>query len=213
MEQGSHHITDLKLDLNPIGNEGASLLARSLGNNALPKLTRLSLLNCGIDADGFIALVSALEQNTSLLHLDLRFMHDDSTFSERPFLALAESLPNMKALQRFDFNWCKGLRSAMPLLIKGLRKNTSLFRIQVANCAPSAVPPTPDDMKNCGWMQEMERLGYRNRFLPLVHAPEERLPPHGFWPHALARVATLPDVILEVLRSKPNLVPSADTEG
>jgi hypothetical protein len=62
-------------------------------------------------------------------------------------------------------------------------------------------------------MQEMERLGYRNRFLPLIRAPKDRLPPHSVWPHALARVlATLPDVIFEVLRSKPSLVPAADAE-
>jgi Ran GTPase-activating protein (RanGAP) involved in mRNA processing and transport len=43
MEQSSH-ITDLDLQCNDaIVNEGASLLARSLGNNALPNLTRLSL--------------------------------------------------------------------------------------------------------------------------------------------------------------------------
>jgi hypothetical protein len=62
-------------------------------------------------------------------------------------------------------------------------------------------------------MQEMEWLGYRNRFLPLVRAPKERLPPRGIWSHALARVATLPDVIFEVLRSKPSSVPSEKLEG
>jgi Ran GTPase-activating protein (RanGAP) involved in mRNA processing and transport len=46
MEESSHHITDLDLSRNPIGNEGASLLARSLGNNALPSLTHLSLYDC-----------------------------------------------------------------------------------------------------------------------------------------------------------------------
>jgi hypothetical protein len=56
-------------------------------------------------------------------------------------------------------------------------------------------------------MQEMERLGYRNRFRPLIRAPTERLPPHVIWPYALARVATLPDVIFEMLCSKPSLVP------
>jgi hypothetical protein len=61
-------------------------------------------------------------------------------------------------------------------------------------------------------MKEMERLGYRNRFLPLIRAPIERLPPRGIWPYALAWVAIL-DVIFEVLRSKPSLVPSEDTEG
>jgi hypothetical protein len=62
-------------------------------------------------------------------------------------------------------------------------------------------------------VQEMERLGYRNSFLTLIRAPKDRLPPRGLWPHALARIAKLPDVIFEVLRSKPNLVPSEDTEG
>jgi hypothetical protein len=47
----------------------------------------------------------------------------------------------------------------------------------------------------------------------MIRAPTERLPAGGVWPHALARVATLPDVIFEVLRSKPNLVPSEDTGG
>jgi hypothetical protein len=46
----------------------------------------------------------------------------------------------------------------------------------------------------------------------LIRAPEGRLPPRGVWPRALASVATLPDVIFEVLRFKPNLVPSEDTE-
>jgi Ran GTPase-activating protein (RanGAP) involved in mRNA processing and transport len=99
MEQNSHHITDLDLRYNPIGNEGASLLARALENNALPNLTCLNLSGCGIDDDGFITLVSALEQNTSLLHLDLR----SNSVSERAFLALAESLPEIKVLQRVDF--------------------------------------------------------------------------------------------------------------
>jgi hypothetical protein len=62
-------------------------------------------------------------------------------------------------------------------------------------------------------MQEMERLDYRNRFLPLIRAPKETILSCGVWPHALARVATLPDVIFEVFRSKPELVPSKETGG
>jgi hypothetical protein len=94
-------------------------------------------------------------------------------------------------------------------------KLVSFPRFHVAGCAPSSVPPTPEETARCagGWLQEMERLGYRNRFRPLIRAPKERLPPLGVWPHALARVATLPDVIFEVLGSKPSLVPSEDTEG
>jgi hypothetical protein len=212
IEQRSHRISELDLQCNKIGNKGAILLARSLGKNALLNLTRLSLSNCHIEDDGFITLVSALEQNTSLLYLDLR---NNCNFSERAFLVLAESLPEIKVLQRFSFSYCPGLAAAMPLLLAGLRKNNSLFRFQVSGCAPSSVPPTVEETARCvgSWMQEMERLGYRNRFCPLIRAPEESLPLRGLWPHALARVATLPDVIFEVLRSKPSLVPTEDTES
>jgi hypothetical protein len=122
-------------------------------------------------------------------------------------LALAKSLPDIKVLQRLDLSWCTGLAYAMPLLLLGLRKNTSLFRFQVANCVPSSVPPSPEDTARYagGWMQEMERLGYRNRFLTFIRAPEDTHRPRGVWPHALARVATLPDVIFEMLRSQTQL--------
>jgi Ran GTPase-activating protein (RanGAP) involved in mRNA processing and transport len=212
MEQSSNSITDLNLLHNIIGNEGSNLLARSLGKNALPNLTRFSLSYCDIEDDGFIALVSALEQNTSLLHLDLR---NTCGFSDRAYLALADSLPEIKVLQGVDLCWSRALASAMPLLLEGLRKNTSLFRFYVAGCAPSSFPPTTEETARCagGWMQEMERLGYLNRFRLLLRAPEEVHQPRGIWSHALARVATLPDVIFDVLRSKPNLVPSEDTDG
>jgi hypothetical protein len=139
-----------------------------LGNNALPSL---SVYDCGIFDDGVITLVSALEQNTSLQHLDLR---DNHGFGERVSLALAESLPEIKALQRVDLSWCPGHASAMPLLLVGLRKNSSLFRFHITGCAPSRVPPAPEETTRCagGWMQKMERLGYRNRFLL-----KRRLPP------------------------------------
>jgi hypothetical protein len=188
MERNSNNITDLELDENPIGNSGARLLAGSLGNNALPNLTRLSLSNCEIDDAGLIALVSNLEQNTSLLQLDLS---DNHGVSERSFLALAESLPKIKVLQGIELSWCTGLATttAMPLLLAGLRKNTSVFRFHVTGCAPSSVPPTRAETARCagGWMQEMERLGSRNRCLSLmISVPNERLPPRGVWPRALA---------------------------
>jgi hypothetical protein len=214
MEQSSH-ITDLDLRNNHIGNEGASLVARSLGNNALPNLTRLYLYNCYVGDDGFIALVSALWQTTSLLHLDLRQSHHSPGFSEPALLALAESLREIKVLQQFDLRWSPGLSSAVSLLLAGLRKNTSLFRFHVSGCTPCSVPPTTEETVKYagGWMQEMVYLGYRNRFLTFIRMPEETLPPLGVWPHALARVAILPDVIFEVLRSKRSLVPSEDTGG
>jgi Ran GTPase-activating protein (RanGAP) involved in mRNA processing and transport len=210
MAHRSKRITELDLQNNPIGDEGASLLARSLGNNALPNLTRLSLVECGIGDDGFIALVSALEQNNSLLRLNLR---GNFGFSKRPFLALAESLPEIEGLQRIDLNWSEGLGSAMPSLLAGLRKNTSLFCFHIEKTAPYFAPLLCGEAFRFagGWMQEMECVGYRNRCLTLMRVPKDRLPPRCVWSHALAQVATRPDVIFEVLRSQPNLVPSKDT--
>jgi hypothetical protein len=153
--------------------------------------------------------VSALEQNASLLQLDF---HDNDGIGERGFLALAESLPEIKVLQRFDLSWYTGLASTMPLLLAGLRKSTSLFRFHVADCAPLWVPPTSadTDKNDGGWMQETERLGYRNRVLPLTDATTESLSPCGICSHALTQVAKRPDVIFEVLRFIPSLVPSTD---
>jgi hypothetical protein len=77
----------------------------------------------------------------------------------------------------------------MPLLLAGLRKNTSLFRIHVENCAPYFVPPTPEETAECagGWMQEMERLEYWNRFLTSIRTPDETRQPPGVWPLRLPK--------------------------
>jgi hypothetical protein len=69
-----------------------------------------------------------MEHNTSLLQLDLR---DNYAVSERTLLTLAESLPEIKVLQQVYFDWCTGLASAMPFMLAGLRKKTSLFRFHV----------------------------------------------------------------------------------
>jgi Ran GTPase-activating protein (RanGAP) involved in mRNA processing and transport len=208
-EQISHDITDLDLGDNRIGNEGAGRLVKALANNRLPNLVHLSFSDCGSGDDGLITLVSALKQNTSLLQLDLRY--NSTTVSERTFLAFADSLPEIEVLQRIDFDWGTGLRSAMPRLLVGLHKNTSLLRLHVANCAPTLAPPRPHDTAKCagGWMQEKERLGHRNRFLLLIRSPKERPPPRGVWPHALARAAAYPGVIFEVLCCNPSLVPTS----
>jgi hypothetical protein len=211
MEQNCCSITIFVLQSNPIGNEGAGLLAAALGNHALLNLTTISISDCDIGDDEFIAQLSALEQNTSFLHLDLRH----HLLSERVFLAFAESLPAIKVLQSVDLSWCIALTSAMPLLLAGFRKNTSLFRFLVTGCVPYSVPPTPEGTARFsgGWMQGMESLGYRNRFRSLIHIPKDTPPPRGFRSQALARQATFSDVVFEVLCSIPSLVPSKTSGG
>jgi Ran GTPase-activating protein (RanGAP) involved in mRNA processing and transport len=60
----------------------------------MPSLKRIDLGWCGIKDDGFVALVSASEQNTSLQILELHY----NLFAKRGYMTLAESLPKIKGL-------------------------------------------------------------------------------------------------------------------
>jgi Ran GTPase-activating protein (RanGAP) involved in mRNA processing and transport len=190
-------LAKLCLKHNTIGSEGATILADALGRNAMPILKQLDLSYCAIDDDGFVAMVSALEQNTSLQILKLQ----GNDFGERGFIALAESLPNIKGLQEINFNVNASFLSNSPLLLEGFRKNISLVKvnIDIATC------------ENMELSQELTFLGQRNRFTPLLKAsdPPDTSPQLGIWSRALARVATEPDVLFHVLRNKPKLVGSA----
>jgi Ran GTPase-activating protein (RanGAP) involved in mRNA processing and transport len=142
-------VAKLSLSGNRVGSEGAAILADALGRNAMPSLKQLELNACGIDDDGFVALVSAMERNESLQLLNLKGNH----YGERGFLALAESLPNIKGLQRIDFTANATFESALPLLLEGFRKNTSLVEVNIDECEKGQ------------WSQEMKYsyLGQRNR--------------------------------------------------
>jgi Ran GTPase-activating protein (RanGAP) involved in mRNA processing and transport len=183
-------LAKLCLTYNSIRSEGATILADALGRNAMPNLKRLYLGGCHIGDDGFVALVSALEQNTSLQILNLR----DNDFGERGFAALGESLPNIKGLQQIYFTAFAGFQSTiLPLLLEGFRKNTSLVEVNIVGYC------TPRD-----FLQEIKFLGQRNRITPLLTNTSP-----GLWSRALAKVATNLDVLLHVLRNKPKLVGSA----
>jgi hypothetical protein len=185
-------LTKLCLCYNHIGNEGATILADALGRNAMPSLKRLDLGICRIHDDGFVALVSALVQNSTLQILNVEYNH----FGERGFMALAESLPNIKGLQQLHFPENAGFQSTLPLLLEGFRKNTSLVKVTSDVCdAPG---------------KEIKSLGHRNRFTPLLKVSDtpDPSPPLGIWLRALAKVSTEPDVLFHVLRNKPKLVGS-----
>jgi Ran GTPase-activating protein (RanGAP) involved in mRNA processing and transport len=190
-------LTKLCLSDNPIRREGATILADSLCRNAMPSLKQLDLFCCHIDNDGFVALVSALEQNTSLQILDLKY----NIIIDRGYMALAESLPNIKGLQEINISTIAGIQSTtVPLLLEGFRKNTSLVKVTI-------------NARFGLWdfLEEIEVLGRRNRFTPLLKAldPPGTSPRLGIWSRALAEVATYPDVLFHVLRNKPKLVGSA----
>jgi Ran GTPase-activating protein (RanGAP) involved in mRNA processing and transport len=185
-------LTELCLSLNPVRSEGATILASALGRNAMPKLKHLDMSWCHIDDDGFVALVSALEQNHSLQILNLQ----GNDFGERGFMALAESLPSIKGLQQIKLRANASFQSTLPLLLDGFRKNTSLMEVSMEWYAPGE------------WSQELKFLGHRNRFTPLLKSSDSQdaSPRLGIWSRALAKIAAEPDVLFHVLRSKPNLV-------
>jgi hypothetical protein len=167
----------------------------------MPSLKQLQLGCCGIGDDGLVALVLALEQDTGLHILDL----DGNHFGDRGFVALAESLPNMKGLQQIKMPTANmSFRSTLPLLLEGFRKNTSLVEVKI-------------DYLHGEWSLELKFLGQRNRFTPLLKAsdPPGASPQQlGIWSLALAKVTTEPDVLFHVLCNKPNLVRShADAAG
>jgi Ran GTPase-activating protein (RanGAP) involved in mRNA processing and transport len=180
---------------NPIRSEGATILADALRRNTMPSLKHLDLRSCDIDDDGFVAMVSALEQNTSLQILNLK----GNDFDNRGFIALAESLPNIKGLQQIHFSANGSFQSTMPLLLEGFRKNTSLVHVKIDAC------------EHREWLQELKFFCHRNRFTPLLKAsdPLDAFPRLGIWSRALAKVAAEPDVLFHVLINKPNLVGSA----
>jgi Ran GTPase-activating protein (RanGAP) involved in mRNA processing and transport len=190
-------ITKLNLTGNYLNCEGATVLADTLGRNAMPNLKELNLGCCRIDDDGIVALISALEQNTSLQIFNLQ----SNRFGERGFMALAKSLPSMKGLQQINLVANGSFLSTLPLLLEGFRKNTSVLEVQldIAGCEPGI------------WSQELKILSYRNRFTPLLKASDPTCASlrFGIWSRALAKVATEPDVLFHVLRNKPKLVGSA----
>jgi Ran GTPase-activating protein (RanGAP) involved in mRNA processing and transport len=120
-------LTKLCLLYNPVRSEGATILGDALGRNAMPSLKRLYLCVYRIDDDGFVTLVSALEQNNSLQILNVA----GNQFDERGFSALAKSLPNIKGLQQIDFAANGSFQSTLPLLLEGFRKNTSLVEVNI----------------------------------------------------------------------------------
>jgi hypothetical protein len=125
---------------------------------------------------------------------------EDNEIGDRGFLALAESLPNIKGLQRIDFTANETFASTLPLLMEGFRKNTSLVEVNIGRYEKGE------------WSQEMKYLGQRNRFAPLLKTSdptEDTSPRLGIWSRALGKVATEPDVLFYVLRSNPKLVGSA----
>jgi hypothetical protein len=166
--------------------------------------------------NGLHSGISALKKTKSLQHLYLRRNHG---LSERVFLALAESLPEIKVLRRVDFHWCTGLASRPCLycwqdcartracFVSTLRIVHFIWSHQQLKKRLNLLAA------GCRKWKKMERLGYRNRVLPVVIALKERLPPRSVWPLALARVATLPDAIFEEIRSKPNLASSEDIKA
>jgi Ran GTPase-activating protein (RanGAP) involved in mRNA processing and transport len=195
-------LTDLDLSRNPIGDDGASYLAETLGNGALTHLTRLHLLGCNFGDDGLVKLVSALETNVALDELDLSF---NNRFSKRGFLALANSLPAIRKLKRIHLEWCQGLNSATPSLLEGLRNNTSVVQFHTTTddlaAALFEVTGRYINLPSDRWILETQYLGFRNRIISMIRAPLKTAPPRGLWAPALAKVSKLPDVLFSLVRT------------
>jgi Ran GTPase-activating protein (RanGAP) involved in mRNA processing and transport len=191
-------VTDLTLGHNPMFDEGATLLANALRLQMLPSLKCLRLHACSIDDDGFATLVSALEQNESLEIFSL----GGNTFTTPGLLALAASLPNIKGLRDINFTRMTDDPSAMPALLEGFRKNTSLHEVNIGGFGPGK------------WSKELSFILYRNKFSRLIQDSDtDDRASLGRWSHALASVVTRPDVLFHVLTSKAGLIRAKPKSG
>jgi hypothetical protein len=177
--------------------QGANFLAEALKLQFLPSLKNLRLINCDISDDGFVALVSALEENEILETIDLEM----NNYTNEGFLALASSLPNMKGLRQIDFSWKTSDPSVTQALLEGFRKNTSLHDVNIFDC------------EHGKWSHELSFLMYRNKFSGLLQDSDiddrESL---GLWSRALGSVATRPDVLFHVLTSTAGLIRATPVE-
>jgi Ran GTPase-activating protein (RanGAP) involved in mRNA processing and transport len=191
-------VTCLNLSHNPRFGEGATLLAETLRLQTMPSLKYLSLDGCGISDDGFATLMSALEQNESLENVSL----EENTFSARGLLSFGASLPNIEGLRQLHLSWTADYPSAMPALLEGFRKNTSLHEVNIDGFEPGE------------WSKELGFILYRNKFSRLIQDSDtDNRASLGLWPHALARVARRPDVLFHVLTSKAGLVRAKPKPG
>jgi Leucine-rich repeat (LRR) protein len=190
-------LTELDLSNNSLLDKGATFLAETLRLQKVPSLKDLYLFTCDISDDGFVALMSALEENETLETIGL----DGNDFSVRGYLALASSLPNIKGLRQLDFSLTISDPSVMPALLEGFRKNTSLHEVNIAGCEPGK------------WSQELSFLLYRNKFSRLLQDSDtEDRESLGLWSRALGSVATRPDVLFHVLTSKAGLIRATPDE-
>jgi Ran GTPase-activating protein (RanGAP) involved in mRNA processing and transport len=186
-------VTRLDLGENSVLDEGASFLAETLRLQTLPSLKCLGLKNCPISDDGLVELMSALEENDTLEHLDL----EGITFNARGCLALASSLPHMKGLRQIDLSWTTTDHSVVSAMLEGFRENTSLHIVNVAGCRP----------EHDKLLQELSFLLDRNKFSRLLQDSDtDDRASLGLWSRALGSVATRPDVLFYVLTSKAGLI-------
>jgi Ran GTPase-activating protein (RanGAP) involved in mRNA processing and transport len=155
-----------------IGSAGARLLATHLSTPEC-RLKVLCLDGTEMGDEGLQALASALEQNRTLEYLSI----DDIFFSSAGLRSLAGSLPQMKKLVRLDFHWNPTLPESPPQeLLDALRNNTSLVQVDITGLEPGP------------WKDEVLYYGIRNRYNPLLQAPDG-LVPAGLWPIALEKLS------------------------
>jgi hypothetical protein len=188
----------LNLSFYNLLDEGAISLSENLRLGVLQSLKSLGLIDCAINHDAFVALMSALEETETLETIDVKRNY----FTDQGYLALASSLPNIKGLRQIDFTWSTSYPSIMPALLEGFRNNTSLHEVNIAWC---------DQRGN--WSQELSFLLYRNKFSRLLQDSDtydrESL---GLWSRALGSVAARPDVLFHVLTSKAGLIGATPCE-
>lgn len=110
----------LDLSQNVLGDEGCTLLAKSLATNTLLRVLDLS---CNLLVDeGVVALADMLQSNGTLCSLDI----SNNMFGDSPVLFLTDALKTNSTLQTLKLNFCGIGDVGACLLGKALTLNSGL---------------------------------------------------------------------------------------
>lgn len=124
--QKNNSLTVLDVRLNPIGNEGASMLGNALEQNNT--LRQLNLSSTGMDGAGCKRICDALKFNTALRELDISFVDlgDDGC------VHIGEMLQQNKTLKKLRLRSSCITWAGCEFLFTALTNNTSLTDIDLS---------------------------------------------------------------------------------
>ena len=117
-------LTELDLSRNFIGDDGAEILTRHLGDNSLKEL---NLENCGFTSIGCSMLSDLILTNKSIKHLDL----STNFIGDQGILKLSNALERNKSIRTLGLNMCGITNDGFAKLLDIMEANPTLTLLKL----------------------------------------------------------------------------------